>query len=91
MGGCADGRTYPPPRQTPMERAREDVDSSLAFDVPAYGHLGFDPAKGKPSSDRPVQNQYTGTWAMWVPANDDPRMGELLARQVVRYVERARK
>ncbi|MBM3514288.1 MAG: hypothetical protein FJX59_11320 [Alphaproteobacteria bacterium] len=90
MGGCGDGRSYPPPRQTPIERAREDVDPSLAFDVPAFGHLGYDPAKGPPSEDRPVQNQYTGTWAMWVPANDDPRMGELLARQVIAYVEKAK-
>ena len=87
MGGCSDGRPYPPPRQTPIDRAREDVDPSLAFDIPAFGHLGYDPAAGRPSEDRPVQGQYTGTWAMWVPANDDPRMGELLARQVVRYVE----
>jgi len=38
----------------------------------------------------PVQNQYTGTWAMWVPANDDPRMGELLAAEVVKYVKSQR-
>ncbi|MDX2143889.1 MAG: hypothetical protein SFV19_11085 [Rhodospirillaceae bacterium] len=86
MGGCKDGRPYPPPRQTPIDRAREDVDPSLAFDVSAYGQLGYDAAKGAPSDERPVQNQYTGTWAMWVPANDDPRMGELLANEVVKYV-----
>ena len=88
MGGCSDGRPYPPPRQAPIDRAREDTDPSLGFDVPAYGHLGYDPAKGPPSNDRPVQDQFTGTWAMWVPANDDPRMGELLARQVVSFVEK---
>ncbi|MBL8629625.1 MAG: hypothetical protein JNM81_08360 [Rhodospirillaceae bacterium] len=87
MGGCKDGRPYPPPRQTLIDKAREDVDPSLAFDISAYGQLGYDPAKGAPSDDKPVQNQYTGTWAMWVPANDDPRMGELLAAEVVKYVK----
>ena len=87
MGGCKDGAAYPPPRQSPMDRAREDVDPSLAFDVPAFGHLGYDATKGAPNDDAPVQNQYTGTWAMWVPANDDPRMGELLAGEVVKYVK----
>ena len=87
MGGCKSGGVYPPPRQSPADRAREDVDPSLAFDVPAFGHLGYDVTKGAPSDDKPVQNQYTGTWAMWVPANDDPRMGELLAGEVVKYVK----
>jgi hypothetical protein len=86
MGGCADGRPYPPPRQTPIDRPREDVDPSLAFDMSAYGHVGYDPGKGPPRDDAPVQDQYRGTWAMWVPANDDPRMGELLAGQVLKYV-----
>jgi len=87
MGGCKSGGVYPPPRQSPADRAREDIDPSLAFDVPAFGHLGYDVTKGAPSDDKPVQNQYTGTWAMWVPANDDPRMGELLAGEVVKYVK----
>lgn len=87
MSGCGEGRPYPPPRQTPIDRAREDVDPSLGFDVPAYGHLGYDPARGAPSDEHPVQDQYTGTWAMWVPANDDRRIGELLANQVVTYVK----
>jgi hypothetical protein len=87
MGGCKDGRPYPPPRQTPIDKAREDVDPSLAFDISAYGQLGYDPAKGEPSDETPVQDQYTGTWAMWVPANDDPRMGELLAAEVVKYIQ----
>ncbi|MSO97753.1 MAG: hypothetical protein EXR11_05980 [Rhodospirillaceae bacterium] len=86
MGGCKDGRPYPTPRQTPIDRAREDIDPSLAFDVSAYGHLGYDAAKAAPNDAAPVQSQYTGTWAMWVPANDDPRMGELLANEVVKYV-----
>ncbi len=87
MGGCKDGRPYPPPRQSPIDKAREDVDPSLAFDISAYGQLGYDTTKGAPSDDKPVQNQYTGTWAMWVPANDDPRMGKLLADEVVKYVK----
>lgn len=87
MGGCKDGGVYPPPRQTPIDKAREDIDPSLAFDISAYGHLGYDPAKGKPSDDAPVQDQYTGTWAMWIPANDDPRMGDMLAAEVVKYVQ----
>ena len=41
MGGCADGRPYPPPRQT--TDARDDLDPSLAYDVSEYGHLGYDP------------------------------------------------
>jgi hypothetical protein len=86
LGGCRDGRPYPPPRQTPVDRIREDSDPSLAFDLPAYGHLGYDPSRGRPSNRRPVQDQYRGTWDMWRPPNDDPRMGELLARQVAAFL-----
>ena len=86
LGGCRDGRAYPPPRQTPADRIREDTDPSLAFDLPAFGHLGYDPARGRPSNRRPVQDQYRGTWDMWRPPNDDPRMGELLARQVAAFL-----
>ena len=46
-----------------------------------------DPAQGPPDEKRPVQGQYRGTWAMWQPPNDDPRMGKLLARQVIAYIE----
>lgn len=87
LGGCADGRPYPPPRQTPVDQLRPDTDPSLLFDLPAYGHLGYDPARGAPRDDRPVQSQYRGTWALWRPANDDPRVGELLAGQVVKFIE----
>jgi hypothetical protein len=87
MGGCGDGRPYPPPRQTPPDRPREDTDPSLGFDVSAYGHLGYDASLGPPSEMEPVQRQYRGTWSLWKPANDDPRMGRLLARQVVRFLE----
>ena len=83
ISGCGEGRPYPPPRQTPLTALREDTDPSLAFDIPAYGHLGYDPALGPPSDAGPVQGQYRGTWAMWRPPNDDRRMGKLLARQVL--------
>jgi hypothetical protein len=85
MGGCADGRPYPPPRQTPLDAPRGDLDPSLAFDMSAYGHLGFDETgtSGPPDPEKPVQDQYTGTWDMYRPANDDPRLGELLARHVL--------
>jgi hypothetical protein len=61
------------------------LDPSLAFDMSAYGHLGFDETgtSGPPDPEKPVQDQYTGTWDMYRPANDDPRLGELLARHVI--------
>jgi hypothetical protein len=85
MGGCADGRPYPPPRQTPIDAPRGDLDPSLAFDMSAYGHLGFDETgnSGPPDHDKPVQDQYTGTWDLYRPANDDPRLGQLLASHVL--------
>jgi hypothetical protein len=86
LGGCGPGRPYPPPRQTPSDVPREDTDPSLVFDLPAFGHLGYDPAQGPPSDEAPVQGQYRGTWAMWRPANDDPRMGRLLASQVAQLL-----
>ena len=87
MGGCGDQRPYPPPRQMPITQPLQDTDPSLAFDVSAYGQLGYDPAMGPPSEDRPVQAQYTGTWELWRPANADPRIGELLARQVLQLID----
>ncbi len=83
MGGCADGRPYPPPRTTPPDELRDDLDPSLAFDVSEFGHLGYDPALGAPDTERPVQSQYRGTWSLWRPPNDDPRVGRLLARHVL--------
>ena len=83
MGGCGDQRPYPPPRQTPLNEARQDTDPSLAFEVSAYGHLGYDPALGAPSDERPVQGQYRGTWELWRPPSTDPRIGKLLANQVI--------
>jgi hypothetical protein len=88
LGGCGDARSYPPPRQTPLDQPRPDTDPSLAFDIPAWGHLGYDPAAGRPDDKAPVQGQYRGTWALWRPPNDDPRMGTLLARQVVQFLQR---
>jgi len=82
MGGCGDGRPYPPPRQTPIDQPRGDLDPSLCFDVSEYGHLGYDDTLGAPDPDMPVQSQYTGTWEMYRPPNDDPRVAELLAKHV---------
>ena len=88
MGGCeGTNQPYPPLRQTPINKSMGDTDPSVTFDVPAYGHLGYDPAKGAPSEDGPVQEQYTGTWAMWQPLNDDPRLADYMARKVVEFIE----
>jgi len=91
MGGCADDgfgvpRPYPPPRLTPLPDRRHDMDPSLAYDVSEYGHLGYDPALGLPDPNGPVQGQYTGTWAMYQPPDDDPGVGKLLAKQVLNAV-----
>jgi hypothetical protein len=83
MGGCSEGRQYPPPRQAPINKARDDMDPSLAFDLSDYGHLGYDPALGSPDTNNPVQNQYTGTWELYLPPSGDPRVGQLLARHVL--------
>jgi len=84
MGGCGDpSRPYPPPRQTPMDEKMDAFDPSLVFDMSDYGHLGYDSALGAPDPNGPVQDQYTGTWAMWAIPNDDPRMGKILAKHVM--------
>jgi hypothetical protein len=90
MGACADGRPYPPPRTTPLDQPRDDLDPSLAYDVPAYGHLGYDPARGPPNDTAPVQDQYRGTWVMWRPPNDDPEVGRFLADKLVEHLRRSR-
>ncbi len=72
MGGCADGRPYPPPRLAPLYKARNDLDPSLAYDVSEFGHLGYDPDNGQPDPDKPVQSQYNGTWAIWSPPDAGP-------------------
>jgi len=90
MGGCVDGRPYPPPRQTPTDKARGDLDPSLAWDVSEFGHLGYDPANGPPDPDAPVQNQYRGTWATWTPPNDDSAVAEFLADKLVWFLGQPR-
>ncbi|MFC1591077.1 hypothetical protein ACFL43_00985 [Thermodesulfobacteriota bacterium] len=83
MGGCRDGRVYPPPRQGSLNRSLSDMDPSLAYDVSEYGHLGYDPAAGAPDPNAAVQSQYTGTWALYRAPNDDPELTELLADHVL--------
>jgi hypothetical protein len=83
MGGCEDGRPYPPPRQAPIDEEATELDPSLAYDLSDYGDLGYDPTLGTPDTSKPVQDQYTGTWALWLPPNNDPRMGKMLAEHVV--------
>jgi hypothetical protein len=60
-----------------------DLDPSLCFDTSEYGHLGYDPDLGPPDPDNPVQDQYTGTWEVYVPPNADPRVGQMLANYVL--------
>lgn len=84
MGGCGDPlRPYPPPRWTPLNKARTDLDPSVAYDMSDYGHLGYDPLQGPPDSHKPVQHQYAGTWAMYTPSSDNPGVGKLLAKHVL--------
>jgi hypothetical protein len=91
MGGCPDDglglpRPYPPPRLTPLPDRRGDMDPSLAYDLSEFGHMGYDPGAGAPDPNTPVQGQYTGTWAMYEPPDDDPRVGELLAKHVINAI-----
>ncbi len=87
MGGCGGSQPYPSIRQTPITQARQDTDPSLAFDISAYGLLGYNQSKGPPNDEAPVQGQYRGTWELWRPANYDPRIGQLLAEQVIRLLD----
>ena len=88
MGGCGDdaSRPYPPPRQTPINKVRKDLDPSLAYDVSEFGHLGYNQDSGPPNPDEPVQDQYLGTWTLWTPPNDNPAVGLFLAEKVVDFV-----
>ncbi len=89
MGGCADDplpRPYPAPRLTPLPDRAHDLDPSLAYDLSDFGHLGYDPLVGAPDPNNPVQDQYTGTWEMYAPPDNDPRVGQLLAKQVVNAI-----
>jgi hypothetical protein len=87
MGGCADGRAYPPPRQTAKDIAMDDLEPSLAWDIPAFGHLGYKPEDGPPNPDRPVQRQYRGTWSIWRPPNSNPEVAAFLADHVIAYIK----
>jgi hypothetical protein len=86
MGGCGDRGSYPPKRQAKKTKKMDSRDPSLAYDVSAFGHLGYNPELGPPNEAKAVQNQYRGTWALYSPPNDDPRLGKLLAKQVLRAV-----
>jgi hypothetical protein len=86
MGGCGDKGSYPPERQAKETKKMDSRDPSLAYDVSAFGHLGYNPNLGPPSDDQAVQNQYRGTWALYRPPNDDPHLGRLLAEHVLRAV-----
>ncbi len=84
MEGCGVlVRPCPPPRQTALNKARTDLDPSLAYDMSDYGHFGYDPDLSPPDPNGPVQDQYTGTWAMYSPPDDDPRVGQMLAEHVL--------
>lgn len=83
LGGCSRGRRYPEVRQTPPDTPMSRVDPAIVFDVPPFGHLGYDPTIGAPDTDSPVQNQYTGTWSIWVPMDNDPDLARFLAQIVV--------
>lgn len=83
LAGCSRGRAYPETRQTPPDQPMSRVDPALVFDVPPFGHLGYDPAEGAPDTDAPVQNQYTGTWSIWVAMDDDPDLARFLAQVVL--------
>jgi len=88
MAGCPlTGQPYPPERQSPLTEAIDALDPHLGFDVSAYGHLGFDPALGAPNDNAPVQDQYTGTWAMYDPPNDNPFAGAYIGLKVWQHVE----
>jgi hypothetical protein len=41
---------------------------------------------GPPDNDTAVQEQYTGTWAMYHTADDDPRIGRLMAKHVLKFI-----
>ena len=88
MGGCTGtDQPYPPERQSPMCRPISVLDPSLVFDIPAYGHLGYDPMQEPPPSlDAPVQEQYRGTWVMWEPPNDNPKAGTYIAKKVFEHI-----
>jgi len=87
MGGCpGSAQPYPPERQTGLLEAIDIDDPHLVYDIPEYGHLGYDPANGSPDPNAPVQDQYTGTWVMYTPANDHPLIGMQVALRVFQHL-----
>jgi hypothetical protein len=74
-------------RQTALDKKRNDLDPSLAFDVSHYGHLGYDPSIGPPSQTEPTQSQYNGTWSMWRVEEDHQLVAEFLADKVIQHIE----
>ncbi|MEZ5561973.1 MAG: hypothetical protein R3F27_03345 [Gammaproteobacteria bacterium] len=83
MGGCpASTQPYPPLRQSAATSPISALDPNLAYAVSEYGHLGYDPGQGAPDVNAPVQNQYTGTWALWTPPSDSPLLGTYLGAKV---------
>ena len=87
MGGCKGGQPYPPLRQASRTESLDDLDPSLAYDVSAFGHLGYDSKIGPPSEERPLQDQYTGTWAMWKVSEDHKAVAQFLADKVIEHIE----
>ena len=83
LGGCGAGQPYPERRQSPNDRPISAFDPSLTYDIPAFGHLGYRAEDGVPSNDRSVQSQYRGTWSLWAPMDDDPRLADYLADKVL--------
>lgn len=83
LAGCLGDASYPEKRQTATNIPMSRVDPAIVFDVPPFGHLGYDPSRGLPNNDSPVQDQYTGTWSIWVPLDDDPKLAKHLAKVVV--------
>jgi len=90
LGGCASGQPYPPPRLAPADKARNDLDPSLAYDLAPYGHLGYKQNAGAPDDNQAVQGQYSGTWAMWQPPSTDGRVVDLMAGHVTDFVQENR-
>ena len=87
MGGCGNGQPYPPLRQAAISQKIDDLDPSLAYDVSAYGHLGFDPNLGPANENSAVQEQYDGTWAMWEVIDDHKAVAEFLADKIIEHIE----
>jgi len=50
-------------------------------------NLGYDATGGPPNTERPVQQQYRGTWAIWEPPNSNPVVAEFLADHVIEFLQ----